>query len=507
MGFNFLSLGVVFTTSCGFLLFGYDQGVLGGLIENENFQVTFNRPSQMVIGQITATYDLGCFFGAIICMAGGDRIGRRLSIASGCLLLTLGAVVQTASFSVAQMVVGRFVAGLGNGINTTAIPVWQSEMSKPRHRGPLAVLHLALNQLGNVTAQWLNFGLGYIGHQSVSWRFPIAFQIFYAVVTIVLLPWLPDSPRWLIQKGRFEEAKAVAARLHDKDINDPELVALHEASIQHIQHEVEVSKVSWRSLSQSDSLRTRRRVILGMGAQFMQQWGGINAINYYLPVVFSSLRVSRRMSLVLSGCNAINLMVFTTAAITVIEKAGRKRLMLWGALGQGTCFVLLTFGLAIGESKWSAVAIAFVFAFYTVFGLTWIAIPWMYAAEVNTQPWRNRGAGLATATNWICNYAVVLVTPIGVENIKWRYYIIYAVLNFCFIPVVSLWYVETAGLSLEEIDAVFQKQNDCLPPDMLKSGVKADQGKAEWDQGQSEWVESIDLRRQDRGSVGDIRPS
>ncbi|KAL4863161.1 hypothetical protein BDV12DRAFT_189884 [Aspergillus spectabilis] len=469
MGFNFLSLGVVFTTSCGFLLFGYDQGVLGGLIENENFQVTFNRPSQMVIGQITATYDLGCFFGAILCMACGDRIGRRLSIASGCLLLTLGAVVQTASCSVAQMVVGRFVAGLGNGLNTTAIPVWQSEMSKPRHRGPLAVLHLALNQLGNVTAQWLNFGLGYIGHQSVSWRFPIAFQIFYAVVTIVLLPWLPDSPRWLIQKGRFEEAKAVAARLHDKDINDPELVALHEASIQHIQHEVEVSKVSWRSLSQSDSLRTRRRVILGMGTQFMQQWGGINAINYYLPVVFSSLRVSRRMSLVLSGCNAINLMVFTTAAITVIEKAGRKRLMLWGALGQGTCFVLLTI--------------------------------------VNTQPWRNRGAGLATATNWICNYAVVLVTPIGVENIKWRYYIIYAVLNFCFIPVVSLWYVETAGLSLEEIDAVFQKQNDCLPPDMLKSGVKADQGKAEWDQSQSEWVESIDLRRQDRGSVGAIRPS
>ncbi|KAI9932589.1 hypothetical protein MW887_008834 [Aspergillus wentii] len=380
-------------------------------------------------------------------------------------------------------------------------------MSKPRHRGPLAVLHLALNQLGNVTAQWLNFGLGYIGQKPVSWRFPIAFQIFYALATIVMLPWLPDSPRWLIQKGRFEQAKAVTAQLHAKDISDPELVALHEESIQYIQHEVEVSKVSWSSLLRSDALKTRRRVILGMGTQFMQQWGGINAINYYMPVVFASLRVSRQTSLILSACNAINVMVFTTAAITVIEKIGRKRLMLWGALGQGTCFVLLTVGLAVGGTKWSAVAIAFVFAFYTVFGLSWIAIPWMYSAEVNTQPWRNRGAGLATATNWICNYAVVLVTPIGIEKISWRYYIIYAVLNFCFVPVVSLWYVETAGLSLEEIDAIFEGQNTRIPLDMRKSGVNEDKGKVGWDKGQSEWLESVDSSTQDQKTVEDNRSS
>ena len=399
------------------------------------------------------------------------------------------------------MLVGRFIAGLGNGLNTTAIPVWQSEMSKPQHRGRLAVLHLALNQLGNVTAQWLNFGLGYIGHQPVSWKFPLAFQIFYALVTMVLLPWLPDSPRWLIQKGHYEQAKAVTARLHTKDIHDPELLALHEATVQIVQHEVELSKVSWRSLLRSDSLQTRRRVLLGMGAQLMQQWGGINAINYYLPVVFASLQVSRQMSLILSACNAINLMVFTTIAITIIDKIGRKRLMLWGAVGQCTCFALLTAGLAVGGSKWSAVAIAFVFAFYTVFGLSWIAIPWMYAAEVNTQPWRNRGAGLATATNWICNYAVVLATPIGIENIDWRYYIIYVVLNFAFVPVVSLWYVETAGLSLEEIDTIFERQLSSVPSMMLKGGIDNKEANARQDVGKSEWVESVDSSEQDKKSV------
>ncbi|KAJ6169815.1 hypothetical protein N7485_007161 [Penicillium canescens] len=484
-----LALGVGFTTSCGFLLFGYDQGVFGGIIENPNFRETFNQPSQLAIGQITATYDLGCFFGAIFCMVYGDQLGRRLCVAMGCAVLTIGAIMQTTSFSIAQMIVGRFIAGLGNGLNTTTIPVWHSEMSKPQHRGYLAVLQLALNQLGNVTAQWLNFGLGFIGHRAVSWRFPIAFQIFYALVTMIMLPWLPDSPRWLIQKGRLEQARAVTARLHARSINDPETEILHETSVRNVLHELEVSKVSWRALWHSDRLQTRRRVLLGIGAQLMQQWGGINAINYYLPVVFASLQMSRQMSLILSACNAINVMVFTCVCITVIETLGRKKLMLLGAMGQGICFTMITAGLAAGGSKWAAVSIAFIFAFYTIFGLSWIAIPWMYAAEVNTQPWRNRGAGLATATNWICNYAVVLVTPIGIANIAWRYYIIYATLNFLFVPIIYIWYVETAGLSLEGIDSLFEGRKSDADSAAKKIDCDPAQLKAPGDEGQSEWVE------------------
>ncbi|KAJ6032878.1 hypothetical protein N7444_010649 [Penicillium canescens] len=382
--------------------------------------------------------------------------------------------MQTTSFSIAQMIVGRFIAGLGNGLNTTTIPVWHSEMSKPQHRGYLAVLQLALNQLGNVTAQWLNFGLGFIGHRAVSWRFPIAFQIFYALVTMIMLPWLPDSPRWLIQKGRLEQARAVTARLHARSINDPETEILHETSVRNVLHELEVSK-------KEGSLRNRRSAHAAMG--------GINAINYYLPVVFASLQMSRQMSLILSACNAINVMVFTCVCITVIETLGRKKLMLLGAMGQGICFTMITAGLAAGGSKWAAVSIAFIFAFYTIFGLSWIAIPWMYAAEVNTQPWRNRGAGLATATNWICNYAVVLVTPIGIANIAWRYYIIYGTLNFLFVPIIYIWYVETAGLSLEGIDSLFEGRKSDADSAAKKIDCDPAQLKAPGDEGQSEWVE------------------
>ncbi|KAL3458345.1 general substrate transporter [Aspergillus heterothallicus] len=488
MGHQPLVAAVTFATGSGFLLFGYDQGVFGGLIENRSFQETFSNPSSVMIGQITATYDLGCFFGAIACMAFGDYFGRRVSIAMGCIILTVGAILQAASYHSAQMIVGRFIAGLGNGINTTAIPVWQSEMSKPSRRGRLIVLQLALNQLGNVTAQWLNFGLGFIDHHSVSWRFPLAFQIFYAVIAACTLPWLPDSPRWLIQRNRDAEARVILARLYNKGStpDDPEITEIHQATVQAVHHELELSaSLNWRSLLNQDRLHTRRRVLLGAGTQFMQQWGGINVIVYYLPVIFTSLDVPRTMSLVLSCCNAMNLMFSTCAGATVIDTLGRKNLMVLGALGQGVCLALVAGSLGADTARWSKVAIAFVFAFYTVFGLTWIAVPWMYPAEVNTQQWRNRGAGIATATNWICNYAVVLATPVGIESIAWRYYLVYAALNFVFVGVVWVFYVETAGLSLEGVDELFERMGSLRTAD---SGACTGQVDKE-ESGSSEWVE------------------
>ena len=132
-------------------------------------------------------------------------------------------------------------------------------------------------------------------------------------------------------------------------------------------------------------------------------------------------------------------------------------MMVYGAAVQALCFALVSSGLGINTKPWQAVAVAFIFGYYTTFGLSWIAVPWLYPAEVNTQQMRIAGAGIATATNWICNYVVVLVTPVGISNIQWRYYLIYAVLNAAFVVVVQVFYVETAKLSLEEIDNLFER--------------------------------------------------
>ncbi|RMX88421.1 hypothetical protein D0869_01648, partial [Hortaea werneckii] len=356
----------------------------------------------------------------------------------------------------AVQIVGRIVAGVGNGLMTSTVPVWLSETCKPEYRGRLVAGALAANIIGLCTAQWLNFGMGYIPTQSVSWRFPLAFQCFYAIITTAMLPFLAESPRWLAQQGRRSEALAVMARLVGRPVDDPEVQSMFDAILKGLQHEYEAGKGSWKLFFTSDKLHSRRRVLLGAGTQFMQQWGGINVVNYYLPVIFEGLGLQRRLALALSGCNAINLLFSTVGGVFLVDRFGRKPLMFWGALAQCICFVWVATGLSQDSDPWRSVAVTGVFLFFTSFGMTWIAVPWMYPAEVNTQRMRIAGAGIATATNWICNYAVVLVTPVALESISWRYYVVYAVLNVCFIPIVKFLYVETRGRSLEQIDALFE---------------------------------------------------
>lgn len=145
-----LQYGITAACGAGFLLFGYDQGVFGGLLNNEPFLRTFGYPGATIQGQIVATYDIGCIIGTLVSMFAGDKLGRRRSILIGCCILLVGAVLQTASYSLAQMIVGRVVAGVGNGMNTIAIPIWQAETARPTARGKLIVAQLVTNIFGIV---------------------------------------------------------------------------------------------------------------------------------------------------------------------------------------------------------------------------------------------------------------------------------------------------------------------------------------------------------------------
>lgn len=144
------SISITAACGAGFLLFGYDQGVFGGLLDNDPFLRTFNYPNTTIQGQIVATYDIGCIIGTLLSMYAGDKLGRRRSILVGCCVLIVGAVLQTSAYALAQMIVGRVVAGIGNGMNTIAIPIWQSETAPAHNRGKLIVAQLVTNIAGIV---------------------------------------------------------------------------------------------------------------------------------------------------------------------------------------------------------------------------------------------------------------------------------------------------------------------------------------------------------------------
>jgi MFS family permease len=145
-----LQLGITAACGAGFLLFGYDQGVFGGLLDNDHFLQTFGNPNVTIQGQIVPTYDIGCIIGTLVSMIWGDKLGRRRCILTGCCILIVGAILQTAAYSLAPMIVGRVVAGVGNGMNTIACPVLQSETARAHERGKLIVLQLVLNIFGIV---------------------------------------------------------------------------------------------------------------------------------------------------------------------------------------------------------------------------------------------------------------------------------------------------------------------------------------------------------------------
>ncbi|KKY16585.1 putative mfs sugar [Diplodia seriata] len=393
-------------------LFGYDQGVFSGVVVTQDFLELHDlvRPGRTkVLSTVTAIYDVGCFFGAIIAFTVGERLGRKKSVLLGTTVMAVGALIQTSSYSLAQMFVGRTVLGFGNGINTATAPIWQTETSQAKWRGNLVILEMVMNIAGFALVNWINYGLSFRGG-SVAWRFPLAFQFSFIFILWATVPWLPESPRWLVGQGRLDEAQSIIAALEAKPAADPYVVEqLHTISYS-VRYEIEHA-VRWRDLlrgrANTGSTKSVRRLLLGAGTQFMQQFEGINIMSYYLPtVLIEYVGVSNATSRLLTACNASSYLVFS-------------------------------------------------------------------------YPMRTKGVAVATATNWITNFVIVEITPIGIESLGWRFWIVWTVFNAVFLPTIYLFYPETANRSLEDLDEYYRTNPSLIvirDPDAISTkrpGVRA----------------------------------
>lgn len=271
---------------------------------------------------MTAIYDIGCFFGAIAAFSLGERLGRRNSVLVGTTIMSVGAILQISAFSVAQMIAGRIIAGIGNGMNTATAPVWQAETSKAAWRGKLIVIELILNIAGFSLSNWITYGFSFVDGP-IAWRFPLAFQFIFIFVLFATVPWLPESPRWLIAHGHHEQAEQIIADLESKDILDPYVIT----ETKEIQYAVEFERengVSWWDLMRGKTgtagTCTIRRLLLGAGAQAMQQFAGINVTSYYLPtVLIQSVGLDEKLARLLAACNSVSYLAFSMIGIPNVE--------------------------------------------------------------------------------------------------------------------------------------------------------------------------------------------
>ncbi|KAA8646852.1 sugar porter family MFS transporter [Aspergillus tanneri] len=491
-----LNWSIGFIASCGFLMFGYDQGVLSALLTLDSFQEnlslmtprdksndlcwldsptnTIPHPDHCKGDANTqaagvAVYQIGCWLGSLVILMYGEKWGRKSSTFWGSLIMVIGTIMQAASFEYGLFVSGRVVGGIGNGMVTSTIPTWQSECARPHQRGVLIMLSGALISAGIMIAYWVDYGF-YFLEGSVRWRFPIMFQSFFTIVVMIGLLYLPDSPRWLIMQGRHTEARDVTARLVNKAGDDPEV----DEELRNINDALEAQSKGgpfrYSELLTNGPSQNLRRAGLAMISQFFQQICGINLITYYATFLFeNSLGFGPSMSRLLAACNGTEYFLASLVSLPLIERTGRRKLMLVGAFGMMASMAVLAGTVSTGkqmdngapklETRYGVTATVFLFVFNSFFAIGWLGMTWLYPAEITNLRIRIQANALSTSSNWMSNFLIVMITPPAFANLGYRTYIMFAVFNAALIPCVFFFFPETKGRTLEELDVVFASAN------------------------------------------------
>ncbi|KAF7585600.1 hypothetical protein BBP40_010493 [Aspergillus hancockii] len=456
-----LLIGINSVAALSILFFGYDQGMMAGVNNSKDYidlmgfghtemkdgYLTPVVTNSLLQGGIVSVYYLGTLFGALLGGWTGDRIGRIKTIATGAIWATLGAALQCSAQNHNWMICSRLINGIGTGILNAIVPVWATETAEHTSRGQFIAIEFTLNIFGVVLAYWLEFGLSFIdgGKSAFRWRFPIAFQIIFLIVLFVAVWFFPESPRWLVKVGREQEARYILGRLRGSSDED---AVRAEAEFRDIQSVAEMEKSMNHSTSylamlfgyKTGKLHLGRRVQLVVWLQIMQEWVGIAGVTVYAPTIFSIAGFDSMKSQWISGLNNVFYM-----GIAMFLAGGFSRLAI-DARADGNLSRASSFGAA---------AASMVFIFTSVFGATWLTVPWIYPAEIYPLAVRARGNAWGVVGWSIGNGWLTLLCPVMFESIGEKTLYVFAASNVITIPMVWAFYPESNQRTLEDMDLLF----------------------------------------------------
>ncbi|KAJ5780075.1 hypothetical protein N7457_005235 [Penicillium paradoxum] len=459
-----------------FACYGYNMSVAGGLLTLETFNNQFpridtihttgaeNSDNSQIQGTVIALYSVGGIFGSLSCIYLGDLWGRRKVIFITNLIAIIGAILMATSFQFAQFIVARLVLGLGIGGCIATVPVWQSEISPPDKRGSSVVTDGIFLGAGVTVALWIELGFFFVKDNSVSWRFPLAFQILMSATALIFITVLPESPRWLIKTGQVEEGRKVLAVLLDTDENSDTV----NESVESIQNSLSGTSGSWTRLFKNGKKRIFHRAYLAATGQMFQQMCGVNLITYYATVIFEEyLGMTPVKSRILSAAMTLMQCLGGYLAYYTIDRLGRRPLMLWSAGAMTICMAGLagtTSPAAADNTGALVMAVIFLYFFQFIFTVGFSGLTFLYAAEMAPLEVRAAVNAISTATVWSFTFLIAQVTPVGFASIGNRYYIVFAVINAVIVPSVYFFFPETKGRSLEEIDEIFAQSKTIFDP-------------------------------------------
>lgn len=408
--------------SLGVFLFGYDQGVMSGIITGPFFKDYFNQPTRAEIGTMVAILEVGAFISSLCVGRIGDIIGRRKTIFYGSGVFFVGGALQTVATGMPMMLVGRIIAGFGVGALSTIVPVYQSEISPPHNRGKLACIEFTGNISGYAASVWVDYFCSYIG-SDYSWRVPLGMQCVMGALLGIGSLVIPESPRWLLDNDHDEEGIIVIADLYGAG-------DIHNDKARQEYREIKMNVLIQRQegeRSYADMFnRYFRRVFIAMSAQAFAQLNGINVISYYAPLVFESAGWRGRGAILMTGINSFTYLASTIPPWYLVDRWGRRPILLSGAVAMIISLSLISYFLYIDIRATPTLVVVFVMIYNAAFGASWGPIPWLYPPEILPLSIRAKGASLSTASNWAFNWLVGEMTPVLQEVIKWRLYLLHA---------------------------------------------------------------------------------
>ncbi|KAI1201121.1 general substrate transporter [Nemania serpens] len=456
----------------GGIFFGYDSGYINGVMGMPYFIKQIEGPDATSLsgvskGLITSVLSLGTFVGALAAGDFADSVGRRTTILSSCGIFLVGVIFQVVSAGLSLLIIGRVVAGLGVGSVSAILILYMSEVAPRKVRGAIVSGYQFFITIGLLLASAIDYATQN-RTDSGSYRIPISIQMVWALILAGGLSLLPESPRFYVRKGELERAADSLSRLRGQDITSDfikyelaEIVANHE-------HESSLLPGSgywstWRICvrgSLKDGSSNLRRTILGTSLQMFSQWTGVNFVFYFgtTLVNLGTIQDPFLISLITTLVNVFS----TPISFWTIEKIGRRPLFLWGAVGMTICqFTVAIIGTITHSAVSLSVMIAFICIFIFFFASTWGPGSWVLIGEIFPLPMRARGVALSTASNWLWNFVIGLITPYMVDkdkgNLGAKVFYIWG--GLCAIAVVYTWALvpETKGLTLEQVDKMLEE--------------------------------------------------
>ncbi|EKM58043.1 uncharacterized protein PHACADRAFT_252012 [Phanerochaete carnosa HHB-10118-sp] len=438
---------------------GYDGSLMNSFESLPLWQSYFGKPQGGKLGLLNAIQNIGALAAYPFAPYLSDGLGRRLTVWIGAVIMLAGVAVQGAATHLNMFYAARFVIGFGLTFATNAAPLLVTEIAYPTHRPQLTALYNSLWYSGNIVASWTCFGTEFIKN-NWSWRIPSILQGLPSVFQFFLILLGPESPRWLVSKGKETQALRTLAHYHS-DGDETDALVLYEFN--EIKAGIELdrtvtSNVGWSALWSTPGNRRRMTIIIAMA--FFSQWSGNGLVSYYLNQVFKTIGITNTtIQLLITAILAIWNLFWAGLASFLVERVGRRILFLTSGLGMLLFFTLQTIcsaQYALHQNSAAAHAvIAFIFLFYASYDLAFTPLIVSYTIEILPYTLRAKGFNIF---NFSISVSIIFnqyVNPIALGKLGWKYYIVYCCWLAFECVFLFFFIVETKGLSLEETAALF----------------------------------------------------